>query len=560
MTAGVLNRPLLHRARVAFPGRDAIVWPLLALFLTTGLHLSIVLERAINWDEFWHYSQIHARLAGELRAPLQTLHASLFAWAPSLPGDNIDHLIVLRVVMLTFVLVTAAATMLVAEKFAGRTAGVFAALLYLSASFVIENGSSFRADPMAAAGLMTSLALLVRGKLATGPTLAAGLCAGFAAAVTIKSVLFAPAFAGIGWWLLQTRPGPLDTLKRLAVFAACALASFAAFYLWHSAGLAQGTETAAQSTVSRSWSHMLGVGDLPYLSHNVAGAIRSPVFTVVMLAGIATLWFARKQRTGAETLAIACLLAPILSIFFYHNTAPYFHVFILPPVAAGSAIAVPLICKRYGTAPLALLLTLSALATWATSERNVLEKQRTLVLAAETIFPEPVAYFDFPAMLGSYPKANGFITPMGLRKYLDGGEPGMAETMRAEPVPLVLENDPILSQALQDTGETPPLLPEDIAALRENYVRFWGPFWLAGRDVNPAHGEHVTEFLVPGPYTVQQNAMVIDGKVHEPGSVVEMDRGIHVLSADDGTARLLWGDRLSPPPFAPPAGPYWSQF
>ncbi|WP_162925148.1 ArnT family glycosyltransferase [Aurantiacibacter odishensis] len=560
MTAETLKAPLLQRARVTLPGRDAMVWPLLALLLITGMHLSIALERAINWDEFWHYSQIHARLAGELRAPLQTLHASLFAWAPSLPGDNIDHLIALRNVMLAFLLVTAAATWLVAEKFAGRTAGIFAALLYLSASFVIENGSSFRADPMAAAGLMASLALLARGKLATGPTLAAGLCAGFAAAVTIKSVLFAPAFAGICWWLLQTRPDTLDTLKRLLVFAACALASFAAFFLWHSAGLAQGTETAAHSTVSRSWSHMLGVGDLPYLWHNAAGAIRSPVFTGIILAGIATIVFTRKQRPGAETFAIACLMAPILSIFFYHNTAPYFHVFILPPVAAGSAIAVPLICKRYGSASLAALLALSAFATWAASERGVLEKQRTLVLAADTIFSEPVAYFDFPAMLGSYPKANGFITPMGLRKYLDGTEPGMAETMRAVPVPLVLENDPILSQALGDTGQTASLLPEDIAALRENYVRFWGPFWLAGRDVNAADGPHVTEFLVPGPYTVQHNAMIIDGKVHEPGSVVMLGRGRHTLSARDGAARLLWGNKLSPPPFAPPVEPYWSQF
>ena len=521
-TQAVTAPPRIH---LAIPGRDALFWPISALVLTLTLHFLIATQRAINWDEFWHYSQIHSQLAGQLRASLQTLHASLFGWVPSLSGDSIDHLIVLRLVMLLCLAVTAGATMLVAEKFVGKTAGLFAALLYLSANFVIENGTSFRADPMAAAGLMASLALLVRGNLTTTTTLAASLCAGFAAAVTIKSVLFAPAFAGIGWWFLATRPDTRDTVLKLAGFAVCALAGFAALYLWHSSGMADDSDAAAKGTVSRSWENMLGFGDLPYLWHNAMGAVSSP-----------------------------------FSVFFYHNTAPYFHVFILAPVAAGSAIAVPLICKRYGARLFGLLLAGSALTSWTMSERGVLENQQALVTAADTIFPQPVAYFDFPGMLGSYPKANGFLTVMGMRRYLSGNELSMIETMREQTVPLVIENEALLSDALRITGNDPMLFDEDVAALRENYVHFWGLFWLAGRDLDPADGEHATEFLVPGPYTVRNNPIAIDGHVYQPGDVVTIERASYVLSAPVGKARLLWGNQLEPPPYDSPKGRYWTPF
>ena len=556
-TQAVTAPPRIH---LAIPGRDALFWPISALVLTLTLHFLIATQRAINWDEFWHYSQIHSQLAGQLRAPLQTLHASLFGWVPSLSGDSIDHLIVLRLVMLLCLAVTAGATMLVAEKFVGKTAGLFAALLYLSANFVIENGTSFRADPMAAAGLMASLALLVRGNLTTATTLAASLCAGFAAAVTIKSVLFAPAFAGIGWWFLATRPDTRDTVLKLAGFAVCALAGFAALYLWHSSGMADDSDAAAKGTVSRSWENMLGFGDLPYLWHNAMGAVSSPFFAFTLAAALVVLWHSRNLRPRAENIAIAGLIAPILSVFFYHNTAPYFHVFILPPVAAGSAIAVPLICRRYGARLFALLLAGSALTSWTMSERGVLENQQALVTAADAIFPQPVAYFDFPGMLGSYPKANGFLTVMGMRRYLSGNELSMIETMREQTVPLVIENEALLSDALRITGNDPMLFDEDVAALRENYVHFWGLFWLAGRDIDPADGEHATEFLVPGPYTVRNNPIAIDGLVYQPGDVVTIERASYVLSAPVGKARLLWGNQLEPPPYDSPKGRYWTPF
>ena len=113
-----------------------------------------------------------------------------------------------------------------------------------------------------------------------------------------------------------------------------------------------------------------------------------------------------------------------------------------------------------------------------------------------------------------------------------------------------------LSASALETRKQDYLLPEDLEALRGNYIRFWGPFWIAGREV-PAAGAVVFDNLVPGLYTVRDGAMFVDGFLHQPGALVRLGRGRHKLSSASVPSRLVWGDNLTIPASPPPTDPLW---
>ena len=113
-------------------------------------------------------------------------------------------------------------------------------------------------------------------------------------------------------------------------------------------------------------------------------------------------------------------------------------------------------------------------------------------------------------MLGSFPKANAFMSSWGSMNYLEGQSPTYRQIMARRAVPLVLENNAMFSNVLTGTPD-PHFLPADAAALRENYIRFWGPIWLAGRELQ-ANETRTVQIGVPGDYTVADGVIDIDGK------------------------------------------------
>jgi hypothetical protein len=118
--------------------------------------------------------------------------------------------------------------------------------------------------------------------------------------------------------------------------------------------------------------------------------------------------------------------------------------------------------------------------------------------------------------------------------------------MERSPVPLLLVNHEKIQDILDGSDEV--LLPEDSKALRATYQPFWGPFYLAGVQLQTREQrEH--ELLVPGLYTVMDGAMEIDGVMHMAGDVVRMERGTHLLAAQEAPSRLQWGENLSPPAY-----------
>lgn len=523
------------------------------------LQLQIALSRAINWDEFWHYSLTVLAMKGELDQPLQTFFTRAFMWVPALPGNAVDHVVLIRLFMFGCELVTLACIAGIAARFSDKTTGLLSALAYLSAGYVLQHGTSFRFDPQATALLMASLWVLLCRPASLSWMLSAGVLGGLASLITIKAVLYAPAFAGVFWLRWSEAGKDRAYIKAVTAMLIAAALTFAVAYALHASHIIAASGRGAKDIVGASAEKMFSLTSHPYWRHNLKGAIFSPATTLLVLA--VPLVLLRSARPGAERVALAGLWFPLTTLGFYHNTAPYYHVFMLAPVTASACVVIRLATRRYGTGMVALFLMAGAAITMSREETGTLEKQRQLVAAANEIFGTPVGYFDSCAMLGQFLKANGFMTPWGTERYLRGELPSLEQIQRERVVPLVVNDDQMFADAVDTGNPVADFLPSDLAMLRQTYRHFWGPYWIAGFEIANFRQAQTITVRVPGPYTVGSGGSVIlDGTIYRSGQIVELSRGTHSVIAADASTTLTWGRALRKPAQPAPAEPYFTSF
>lgn len=550
--------PAPSRFLRALPSRDAALWLYLVIALLAGLHLSMALGRSINWDEFWFYAQVEQVARGEAIQPLQTIHTRAFAWwLPQMPGSEIDHILIARLVMLGCLAVTSTAIYLVAAKLADHRAALIALAAYLATGFVLHHGAAFRVDPIVTACLASGLAIAARSELRPRAILALGVLIALAAMVTIKMVLWLPAFAGIALYRWEEQGFAKAYPLRWIASGIVALASFGLLYAAHAAGMALGaTQQSAQETLGLSAGKAIGLFD-PASMEAAAKAVLTGLPLVVIAAMVPVLVL-RSDATRTRKAALLALWFPVLTPLFYFNAHPYFYAFILPPVAASAALAVPVLLRRYGPPAILAAVAGSALMIWAVDPRGVTERQQQLVGGVYQIFPEPVAYFDCCGMIGRFEKANSFRTKWGVEIYRESGRAQLLEAMHARPVPLLLDNNREFSAAIAGDA-TDSFHRDDIAALRTTYTRVWGDIFVAGREIEP-RGSLRWSVLVPGPYTLEGGPVLLNGKPVESGETVTLDRGtITLFNPGDDRAALLWGHGIRRPSAAPP-NRYWTAF
>ncbi|EPR18241.1 hypothetical protein M527_13435 [Sphingobium indicum IP26] len=553
-----IEQPTATATRQSEAHSKAFRWVAAALLTTLVLQLPLVLNRAINWDEFFHYSQVVKMANGTLTLPLQTLYTRAFVWVPGLPGLGVDHIILIRLFMLTCELVTLACIAGIAARFTNWTTGLLCALAYLSASFIFRHGTSFRFDPPATALLMASAWILLRYGLRPPAMLVAALLAGTSTVLTIKSVLYAPVFAGIAWLLWVEGERRREDLVRFVALILGTMLCAALIYALHAGTLGEESGKAARSLVTRAGGTLFTFGNPLYRWHAFIFVVTSPILALAALAAPIAIW--RGTGDMSRKVVLTGMWLPLTTLLFYQNTAPYYYVFMMAPVSVAASPVFALASRRYGSGIFALAMVAFAGTYLAGEPENTIERQRQIQQQAQRIFPEGTAYFDACAMLGTFPKANVFMTPWGIRDYLSGNLPSMVEAMQRDPVPLLVNNDWMFDDAVRGKIGVNVFLPQDLAAIRDTYVPFWGPFWVAGKLVAADSRSIAWNVRVPGPYTVRDSAMIIDGHRFDKGDVVTLNRGLHILSAEKERARLLWGERLETPVSNPPAEPYYMPF
>ncbi len=567
----LMNTAVPHAGQVrTLPAFSRIHAAVAAIILLLVLQLLLIFSRAINWDEFFFYGQVAQFSRGEMTTPLQTLHVHGFGWLTDLPGTAIDHILAARLAMFACECVTLTCIYLLARRFVDRLTSVLAALGYISAGYVLQHGMSFRVDPPVTATLMVALTLLARAPLGWGSAALIGALVGIAGMITIKAVLFAPVFTGLAWLRWSEAGRTRAAALQITGMAVAALAVFLALYSWHSdqiastspsaqAGLAapagvRDMQAQTKAVLTRSANDMFFVGLPPYWPMMVKAANLAPLLAVLILTAPFTI--ARSALSPPEKLALAGLWLPVLTLAFYRNTAGYYYAFLLPPLTVAVTCGLRRTVQRLGALAVLAIMLGVALATWATDDRQVLANQRAVSNAVQQMFPRGSTYFDHSGMLPAFRKVNGFMTPWGMEQYRRAGTSSYRAAMERQAIPLLIENDFMVTAALR--GESANiLLPEDARAWHNNYVRFWGPVWLAGKTV-PAGAEESAEFLVPGPYRAQGASLSLDGVSLAEGDVVNIGRGKHALAnRGSGPARLVWAGVARAPTGPPPVGDLW---
>lgn len=542
------------------PAKDHSRLALIALAVIAVLQILFALDRSINWDEFYFYGQIVDFTQGETIKPLQTLHVQLFAWLPAVANSGVDGIVIGRLVMLACAFATAGCVALIAGKFARRDYALTAALVWLAAGFTMQHGWSFRTDPLAAALVAGALAVLARAKLNMVWIAVAGLLIGTAGMVTLKSILFLPAFAGLAWLRWSEAKFTVPYAARIAAIPLAAGIAFAAIYLWHGANLGDSSAATASGYAGNVSQSMLFAGWPIYLHFAVKAAILSISAVAAIAVTVATLG----KRPRDEAIALAGLIAPLAALVIYRNTLPYFYPMMLAPVIAASVVGIAAIAERYNLRLLILYTAISGAVVWIADGPSRMDEQRAVQQAADEIFSEPVGYFDFPDMLPAHRKSNGFLTRWGIESTYAGGEGYFRERLENESVPLLLtaepEGNPTLLAIMTGLPQQVRFHSAEREVLRATYREFWGPFWLAGIEIGAGENAQY-EVLVPGPYTVTGGPIALDGVSRDAGEVVMLERGLlEISNSGAAPAGIIWGNQLTPPDRPAPQRPYWRGF
>lgn len=543
--------------------------------------LRIAVTFNINWDEFNYLAQIYAYLSGTLAEPLQTMHVHVFTWLPSVSANEANQIVAARLVMLLLHGLTAFFVYRIAARATDRRSGLFATLAYLSLSYVIRGGASFRYDPIAITLISAAIDFVVFRKPDPCRAATGGALMGAAALVTIKTAIFLPSFLFVVALPLIGERRTAPAVGSLVAAVLAMVAAFSGLYMLHALSLAPAGATAAM------------VGAVFHKTLWEAGFFpRFAVFLrtfrldfgiwAFLLAGmVLTLVKIRHSRGEARQkwLALAALGAPLASLFVYRNAFPYFYGFLLAPPAVLIAVAwqalgsysqigngafVPQVIKLLAILHLLLNLVFQGVLT---PLAQPLVHQRQILQVVHRMFAEPVLFFSRSAFVASFPVAGFFMSTWGMDNYQAIGERVFARAIVERAPPLLIADHPLLD--LENQVYPPPLtehrhklFEEDRAALKATYIHHWGPIYVAGLRAS-IKGHKTVEIMIGGRYTLEADGPIeIDGRRLVPGESMVLSRGAHGLIAGAGPAdiTLRWGEKLYRPEDLPPALPLFLGF
>ncbi|MEX2178830.1 MAG: hypothetical protein WD801_08985 [Gemmatimonadaceae bacterium] len=530
----------------------------------------------VNWDEFLYLSRVHEYARGQLSTPFLTFHVHLFQWLTRIGGTEVDQVIAARQFMFALRVGGSILLFLLARRLTSRSGAFVAVLAPLTFAFVLRYGESFRGDSLIAFLVLFAVTLLVLKIESLAAVIASGVAFALAAAITVKTALFAPSLLAVAGILILSADDPAlrrMRLRRAALLGAVVVVSYGIMNAAHAAATSAGSGAVGRSTVGAG-SGMLGNPALWALNHSLSA---DWPFWILLLLGVGfAVRDAVRQRGDAQTraLLVLALQLPLSTLFFYRNTFPYYYVTLVPlaSVACGYLVASVerLMARRQAWLPVIVLLLAApiALRGWqmtAYLQADGVATQRALLGAVHAIFSEPVPYLDRCGMVSSFPRANLFMSTYVLGAYRERGVPVMADLVATRQPHFLLANVETLQlqQPWNVVSRYPHwLLPQDYAFLQDNFVHHWGPIWVPGRTLELRDGQEVpASIVVRGTYTVESDRpVVINGVETRPNGLVVLDRGVHRVRGAEGatTVTLRLGTRLHRPGPIKVTGPlFW---
>ena len=552
----------------------------LLILLALALKLRLVWSLNVNWDEFLYLSYVYDYARGSVTNPFQSFHVHLFRWLPLVSGDEIDQVIVGRSVAFAAGLGSAVLTYAIGRMFLTRAGGLFAVLCWLSLSNLVEHGTSFRVDPLAAFLFLVTVYLVLRSPRVGIPVCLAGFSLAVALVLTVKAALYVPVMGAIFLGLARHGKDRSVLLRALLLLAAVTTGSFAALFLLHRAVLPTAAVGEAEFLGNVAAEMIVRDRLFPRFDYFVLTVIENPVvWGVFLVGGLVALRDSMRPRIRSPigpTVMVAFVLS-LVPLLFYRNAFPYFYVFIISPAVVCCGLVFDKLLedleqtrKRRFAALIYVLVAAVAVNGGIHYRRNFSdqkEAQREVVRLVHELFPDPVHYVDCCSMVPGFPKVGFFMSTWGIARYRSVGRPLLRNLLReGQPVFLLANRALIDPSGSIDLSSGPyALLPEDFATLRQNFVPHWGILHLAGKQLDLDEPSYSQEFeiLTGGLYTVEADrAVTIDGRPFAPGDVTVLGPGRHTIASDAVPARitLRWGDHLGRPSGTPSKQPIFTGF
>lgn len=542
----------------------------------------------VNWDEFYFLSKVHLAQRHELTGKLLTFHTHLFGWVTRVDANEVRQVLAMREAMLGVSVVGAAAGVFVGWRLLGSiSAALFAVFAGGTVSYALNHGAAARFDPLIIALFLVVAALLLVQRRAAAAV--AGLLYALALLISIKAVFYAPSLLVLGFCRLRedTSAGRRDAIGEVVAFAAAVVVAGGALFGFHLLTLAPKTASygvGGNNDLGETFHKVLVGGERFAVPGHVTATLRyDTLFWFLLLLGLC---FA-SARIGARRDGVAGrpamvrlvgLALPLLSIAVYRNAYAYFYVSVVPAAALLTGVVVVELESFVGRwqrvaatvliVGLTLLLGRSAVRFAKANGGDQVAQQIDVVDAVHSIFPQPTAYIDRCAMIGSFEKVGPFMSTWTLDDYRKKKQPVFAALIEKHQPQFVLSNIEALN--LDPEAALPKraarLLGDDVKTLREGFIPWWGPIWIAGARValDPAVAAGATVHVAAGRYVVDTDpavAVTLDGKAVEAGSTVELAAGDHAVTSTAKTTLTLRTAEAQPPPKrAPPTAKIFRSF
>lgn len=517
----------------------------------------MVLKFDMNWDEFYVLNYVYRYEAGEITTAIQSIWVHAFGWLRGMDGNEISQIIAARWVMLGCFMITCSCLYGLARRYTSQMASLLAVLAYIGFAYVFRSAISFRADAPLTAAMMGALWLAAQDRQTWPRILAAGALMAIGGLLSMKAIFYVPIIAIFLLLRWQRNGFARRQFFEAASMGAASLIIFTTLYYLHSLTLPR--LASSGDFVGKMGAASLLHGKLFLQSWSFyKSAIQNPVYWMFVLIAFPLMFsqiFGKNKLASGAGLERLAFGLPLLCLIFYRHAHPYFYVFMLAPVSVWVAISIDFFLKKSEqrlALPILAVLTFWVGSVFVRSMGQDQAYQRQVVALVHEIFPQPVTYIDFCAMISSFPRIdNGalFINSHTLDRsaYFAAKQPVLDKILQNNPPKLVLGN----VKALDFDDKMPyvvqsEMLPQDDVILRANYRHFWGPIYLPGQDIAAADTGTINS-KIPGLYTVvSQSNVQINGQTYISGDTITLEKASYAYQADNAFT-LSWGDNLVPP-------------
>lgn len=511
----------------------------------------------INWDEFYYLSKIHLAVQDDRLPSFQTIYTHLFKWLVALGGGEIGQIRAGRLIMTVLLSVTALLLYIFASRWVSTSSAWVAPLTYLSFEHVQVHGGSFRADSLLAPILVAALMSSSVSRRRVGMSALAGVIFGFALLVSVKAILALPMLL---WLLLDIPSSGRSTAHSLLSFGTATVAIFSTGLTIHLVTI-QSTSFPEFFELANAAARKVLTSPPPEPRYKYfINSLQSDAFAwSLCLFGLTC-----SIRSGK--LGVAALSLSVAPIIFYRNSFPYYYVVMLAPVSVLASYGVATLTQwlRQFRSQIAnwLPLTVAALLIVNSSLRidqlaeNRQKAQIDVIDAVHRIFPTPVPYIDHSGMIASFPKTNFFMSTWGLDINQAKTSAFMPDALEQRAI-MLLANRSILMPGTVAFDNN--LSPADKHLIRRYYIQYWGPIFVAGREIEfETSAPKLVDLPFAGRYrNLSAGSIYVADELVRSGETFEaIDDWVKISPAMDGDlperVRIVRSEARLPPEEAPP--------